>query len=106
MKCPGCAFDNKEGLKTCRKCGRDLTVPPAWLPDARWHLKTLAIIYTGLTVIYFGVTGALSKLPKPYHLRDIPVEMTPWLAKGGRVHLPEDRLKAPARTPAPAPAAR
>ena len=72
--------------------------PPAWLPDAAWHLKTLGIIYTILTIIYFSVSAGLSKLPKPYHLRSIPVEMTPWLAKGGPVHLPEDKLKAPATT--------
>ena len=106
MKCPGCAFDNKDTSKTCRKCGRDLSVPPAWAPDAAWHLKTLAAIYAALALFYVGVTAALSKLPKPYQLRDIPVEMTPWLAPGGKVHLPEDRLKAPARPPAAAPSAK
>ena len=100
MKCPGCTFDNKENAKICRKCGREMAIPAAWLPDARWHLKTLAIIYVCLTVFYLGVTAALSKLPKPYQLRNIPVEMTPWLAPGGKVHLPEDQLKAPPRPPA------
>lgn len=104
VSCPGCGFENKETAKTCRKCGRDMAVPPAWQPDAAWHLKTLGVIYAALTLLYFGATAVLSKLPKPYHLRDIPVEMTPWLAPGGKVHLPEDRLKAPP-SPAVAPEA-
>lgn len=100
MKCPGCGAENKDTVKVCKKCGRDTAVPPAWLPDAAWHLKTLGIIYAVLTVVFFGVTAALKGLPKPYKLRQIPVEMTPWLAPGGKVHLPEDQLKAPAQ-PAP-----
>jgi hypothetical protein len=104
VPCPGCGFENKETAKTCRKCGRDMTVPPAWQPDGAWHLKTLGVIYAALTVFYFGLTAVLSKLPKPYQLRDIPVEMTPWLAPGGKVHLPEDQLKAPP-PPSTAPAA-
>jgi hypothetical protein len=95
VKCVGCGFENKENAKTCRKCGRDMAVPPAWQPDAAWHLKTLGAIYAALTLLYFGVTAVLSKLPRPYQLRNIPVEMTPWLAPGGKVHLPEDQLKAP-----------
>jgi hypothetical protein len=95
VKCAGCGFENKENVKTCRKCGRDMAVPPAWQPDAAWHLKTLGAIYAALTLFYFGVTAVLSKLPKPYQLRNIPVEMTPWLAPGGKIHLSEDQLKAP-----------
>ena len=95
VKCVGCGFENKENAKACRKCGRDMAVPPAWQPDAAWHLKTLGAIYAALTIFYFGMTAALSKLPKPYQLRNIPVEMTPWLAPGGKVHLSEDQLKAP-----------
>ena len=102
MKCPGCSAENKDNVKTCRKCGRDMAIPPAWVPDAAWHLKTLAAIYATLTVIYFGVSAVLSKLPKPYNLRNIPVEMTPWLAPGGKVHLSEDQLKAPPRPALPA----
>ena len=83
VKCVGCGSENKENAKTCRKCGRDMAVPPAWQPDAAWHLKTLGVIYVALTVFYFGVTAVLSKLPRPYELRNIPVEMTPWLAPGG-----------------------
>ena len=105
MKCVGCGFDNKETAKICRKCGRDMSVPAAWLPDAAWHLKTLAIIYAALIVFYAGVTATLSRLPKPYALRKIPIEMTPWLVPGGKVHLPEDQLKAPAPPP-DAPAAK
>lgn len=97
MKCPACGFENKDTAKACRKCGRDATVPPAWLPDARWHLKLLAVIYASLIAFYYGVTAALSALPRPYQLRHIPVEMTPWLAPGGKVHLSEEQLQPPAR---------
>ncbi len=41
VKCFGCGFENKENAKICRKCGRDMAIPPAWQPDAAWHLKTL-----------------------------------------------------------------
>lgn len=100
MKCVGCGNDNKDGVKACKKCGRDMTIPPAWLPDAAWHLKTLAVIYVLLILFYAGVTSTLSRLPKPYNLRHIPIEMTPWLVPGGKVFLPEDKLKAPAPPPA------
>lgn len=105
MKCLDCGVDNKDAAKHCKKCGRDLSIPAAWHPDAFWHLRTIGIIYAGLTVLYFGVSAALSTLPRPYHLRQIPVEMTPWLAPGGKVHLPEDQLKAPSEPAAPAAAA-
>jgi hypothetical protein len=95
MKCPGCASENKDNAKICRKCGREMAIPPAWTPDALWHMKTLAVIYAALTLFYVGVTAALSKLPKPYQLRRIPVEMTPWLAPGGKVHLSEEMLQPP-----------
>lgn len=103
MKCVSCGVDNKDAAKTCKKCGRDMSVPAAWFPDARWHLKTLGIIYAGLIGFYLVVNAVLSGLPKPYHLRKIPIEMTPWLVPGGKVHLPEEQLKAPPRpTAAPA----
>mgnify|MGYP001607852344 FL=1 len=105
MKCVSCGLDNKDAAKACKKCGRDMSVPAAWFQDARWHLKTLGIIYAALTVLYLGVNAVLSSLPKPYHLRHIPVELTPWLNPGGKVHLPEEQLKAPVR-PAAMPAAR
>ncbi len=94
MKCLTCAQENKDTAKACRKCGRDLTIPPAWFPDARWHLKTLGAIYAVVIVFYFGVTALLRKLPQPYNIRAIPLEMTPWLRAGVK-HLPEDDLKAP-----------
>lgn len=100
MKCTNCGQENKDASKECRKCGRDLAVSPAWFPDARWHLRTLGIIYGVLIAFYFSVSALLAKLPRPYHLREIPIEMTPWLKKGP-IHLPEDQLKAP---PPPAPA--
>jgi hypothetical protein len=98
MKCMTCAQENKDTAKTCKKCGRDLTVPPAWFPDARWHLKTLGIIYASLIVVYFGVSFMLRRLPKPYHIRQIPIEMTPWLRHGPKF-LPEDQLKPPPSPP-------
>lgn len=67
---------------------------PPWFPDAQWHIRTLGIIYAILIVAYFGISAALKKLPKPYNLRDIPPEMTPWLSKGEK-HLPEEQLRAP-----------
>ncbi|MBI4371183.1 MAG: zinc ribbon domain-containing protein [Elusimicrobia bacterium] len=99
MKCVSCGQDNKDAARACRKCGRDLAVPPAWFPDAAWHLKTLGIIYASLTVVYFGVTALLSTLPRPYHLRRIPLEMTPWLNPEAKSFLPEERLKAPPLPP-------
>jgi len=101
MKCLSCSFENKETAKACKKCGHDLTIPPAWFPDARWHLKTLGIIYAGLISLYLVVTSVLSGLPKPYQLRKIPIEMTPWLHPGGKVHLSEDELKPPPRPAQP-----
>lgn len=95
MKCMNCGQENKDVMKPCRKCGRDLATPPAWFPDARWHLKTLGTIYGVLIVLYLGLTVALKSLPKPYNIRKIPLEMTPWLRSGVK-HLPEGELKAPA----------
>lgn len=96
MKCMNCGQENKDSAKACRKCSRDLSIPPAWFPDGAWHLKTLGIIYAVLAAFYFGVSALLKSLPKPYHVRDIPIEMTPWLRKGPKF-LPEDGLKAPAK---------
>ncbi|MDD5657328.1 MAG: hypothetical protein PHF00_08765 [Elusimicrobia bacterium] len=98
-----CAQENKDTAKICKKCGRDLTVPPAWFPDARWHLKVLGLIYVALIAAYFGVSFLLRSLPKPYHIRQIPPEMTPWLRHGPKF-LPEDQLKAPPPPPSEAPA--
>jgi hypothetical protein len=79
MKCPNCGQENRAALKFCKKCGGDLTLPPAWFPDWRWHMKTLAGIYVVLVVLFFGVSYLLHKLPPPYDQRQIPLEMTPWL---------------------------
>lgn len=96
MKCMNCGQENKDTAKACKKCSRDLTIPPAWFPDAAWHLKTLGMIYLFLVVVYFGVTYSLQKLPKPYHIRQIPPEMTPWLKRPGiPQHQPEEQLRAP-----------
>ena len=105
MKCMNCGQENKDTAKACKKCGRDLTIPPAWFPDAKWHLRTLVIIYAVLTAAYFGISFLLRKLPQPYHIRKIPVEMTPWLRSGNK-HLPDDQLQAPppaVQVEAPAP---
>jgi hypothetical protein len=79
MKCPNCGNDNRSALKFCKKCGSDLTLPPAWFPGWRWHLRALAWIYVVLVVFFFGVSYLLHKLPPPYDQRHIPSEMTPWL---------------------------
>ena len=57
------------------------TAPALWTPTWAWHLKTLAVIYLLLTIVFFAVDHFLSRLPEPYRLRDIPPEMTPWLKK-------------------------
>ena len=82
MKCPNCSADNKDNAKGCKKCGRDLTIPPAWFPDFKWHARTLGILYVAITLFYLGVSFALRKLPKPYQFRRVPAELTPWLKKG------------------------
>ena len=74
-----CSQENRPTLKFCKKCGVDLTLPPAWFPDWRWHLKTLSWIYLTLIAGFFVVSYALSKVPSPYDQRVIPQEMTPWL---------------------------
>ncbi|MFA6092974.1 MAG: hypothetical protein WCU88_09280 [Elusimicrobiota bacterium] len=81
MKCQNCQQENKDNAKVCKRCSHDLTLPPAWLPDWKWHARTLAYIYMGLTLFYFGVSFALKSLPTPYHLRKIPAELTPWLKR-------------------------
>ncbi len=81
MKCPNCSQENKESASICRKCDRNLSAPPAWFPDWKWHARTLGVIYACVVVFYFVTSFALKQLPKPYHIRDIPSELTPWLNK-------------------------
>ncbi|HVA65783.1 MAG TPA: zinc ribbon domain-containing protein [Elusimicrobiota bacterium] len=100
MRCLNCGQENKDTAKNCRKCGGDFTLAPAWFPDWRWHAKTLAIIYAGVIVFYYGVTFLLRRLPAPYQIRHIPIEMTPWL-RHGQKFLPDDQLKPPPPWPAP-----
>lgn len=88
--------------KSRKAAAQEALISPPWFPDARWHLRTLVIIYGVLIAAYFGISRALSRLPRPYRLRRIPIEMTPWLNPGGKQHLPEEQLKAP---PDDAPAA-
>lgn len=85
--------------KSKKAARQEALISPLWFPDAKWHLKTLAVIYAVLIIAYFAISSALSRLSKPYHLRRIPMEMTPWLNPGGKVHLPEEQLKAPAAVP-------
>ena len=79
MKCTNCGQENRSTLKFCKKCGTDLTMPPAWFPDWKWHLKTLSWIYLTLIAGFFAVSYLLHRLPPPYNQRQIPPEMTPWL---------------------------
>ena len=87
--------------KSKKAAAQEALISPPWFPDAKWHLRTLGIIYAALIVAYFGISAALSRLPKPYHLRRIPMEMTPWLNPGGKLHLTEEKLKAPPDDDAP-----
>ncbi|MDD4004462.1 MAG: hypothetical protein PHW69_04580, partial [Elusimicrobiaceae bacterium] len=83
MKCPDCGYEHTSGGKQCRKCGRDLMLPPVWFPGWKWHVKTLAWIYLVLIALFFFVLNPyLHKLKPPYFLRDIPAEITPWLQNG------------------------
>lgn len=79
MKCPNCGFENRATVRFCKKCSVDMTKPPVWFFDARWHLKALLVIYIVLTALYFLTGHLLRKLPPPYDQRIIPAEMTPWL---------------------------
>ena len=79
MKCLNCGQENRATIKFCKKCGRDLTAPPIWFPDWKWHLRTLSWIYISVTALFFTVSWLLHKLPAPYDQREIPAEMTPWL---------------------------
>ncbi|MDR2192775.1 MAG: hypothetical protein LBO62_07870 [Endomicrobium sp.] len=49
----------------------------AWTPTYMWFAKTAGIILASLIVIFF----TLNILLKPY-MRQIPIEITPWLASG------------------------
>jgi hypothetical protein len=92
---------NPQKNKSKKALQAEIELAPPWFPDARWHLKTLGTIYALVTAAYFGISALLSTLPKPYHLRSIPVEMTPWLRSGADKHLPEERLNAPEDPTAP-----
>ncbi|MEK7234860.1 MAG: hypothetical protein AAB268_13675 [Elusimicrobiota bacterium] len=85
----------KTPKKSKKAAAQEMLISPPWFPDAQWHMRTLAVIYATLIVAYFAISHVLSRLPKPYHLRHIPMEMTPWLNPTGKLHLPEDQLKAP-----------
>lgn len=103
MSQPSSQPNPSQPKKSKKAAAQEALISPPWFPDAKWHLRTLGIIYAVLIVAYFGISHALSRLPKPYHLRRIPMEMTPWLNPGGKLHLPEDQLKAPPDDELPAP---
>ncbi|MDD5304637.1 MAG: hypothetical protein PHS14_16200 [Elusimicrobia bacterium] len=92
-----------QSKKSKKAAAQEALISPPWFPDAQWHMRTLAVIYGVLIVAYFGISHVLSRLPKPYQLRRIPMEMTPWLNPGGKLHLSEEQLKAPPDDAAPAP---
>jgi hypothetical protein len=48
-----------------------------WMPSLKWLCVSFFIIAVFVTGTYFALNFAL----KPY-MRDIPVEITPWLDKG------------------------
>ncbi len=101
MKCPSCGLENKKTSKFCSQCGTAVATAPAakpkaaapreilatdvsadlWRPDWKWHLRSLAVIYVVLFIVYLGISRFLSKVPEPYRMRDIPAEMTPWLKR-------------------------
>ena len=81
MICVFCQTENKDGAKSCKKCGVDLNVPPLWKPTWKWHAGVLTGIYAVLIVAYFAISAFLSRVPEPYRMRDIPSEITPWLEK-------------------------
>ncbi|MFA5859870.1 MAG: zinc ribbon domain-containing protein [Elusimicrobiota bacterium] len=63
VKCFRCGCNtNKDNAKFCSKCGQSLTMAPAWLPDVKWHIKTLGIIYVILLIVF--IVGQV--LLKPY----------------------------------------
>ncbi|MEA5000934.1 MAG: hypothetical protein VB017_03510 [Endomicrobiaceae bacterium] len=47
-----------------------------WMPSLKWMGKTLIIIYVLIIAAFFSFNILL----KPY-MRNIPVELTPWLDK-------------------------
>lgn len=81
MKCLVCQTDNKENIKSCKKCGADLDVAPLWRPSWKWHGTVLGVIYVCLIGAYFAISAFLKRIPEPYRLRDVPPELTPWLKK-------------------------
>ncbi|MBP5287918.1 MAG: hypothetical protein J6Z08_08480 [Elusimicrobiales bacterium] len=79
MKCPTCGQENSIQAHNCRKCNADLTQPPSWWPNWKWHIKTLSCIYLILIAGFFVISFILHRLPPPYDQREISPEMTPWL---------------------------
>lgn len=81
MKCLSCQTENKDGFKTCKKCGANLQMEAPWRPTWGWHAKVLGGIYIFLILAYFGISKFLNSVPPPYRLREIPKDITPWLKK-------------------------
>jgi hypothetical protein len=59
----------------------EIAAEPLWTPTWAWHLKTLATIYVVLSILYFAISHFLSRVPKPYRMREVPQEITPWIKK-------------------------
>ena len=81
MKCPSCSAENKDAVVNCKKCGVPMNAQPIYAPTREWHLKTLAVIYGVLIVVFFFLNWLL----KPY-MRQIPSEVTPWLPSAQKIH--------------------
>ena len=47
-----------------------------WMPSLKWMCKSFSVIMVVLVIAFFS----LNFLLKPY-MRDIPMEITPWLQK-------------------------
>jgi len=59
MRCYHCGKENRDGAQLCRYCGEVLL--SSWQPTWRWHLKTLAIIYICLGVLYLFLVHIVLK---------------------------------------------
>ncbi len=63
-------------------------------------MKTLSWIYIILVTLFFVSNHYLHKLKPPYHLREVPVETTPWLRHAQPAAEPAGTAQ---KTPAAAP---
>ena len=59
MLCSSCNKENKEDARLCRHCGEELI--KSWQPTWKWHIKTLAIIFMSLVIIYLFLVKVVLK---------------------------------------------